>query len=169
MLIISIVTSAILYQSCAAFSLFGFIQRNQCVGAVGQLMCNGRPSPNVTVILYDEDYLSNNDLMQLGLSNGTGHFAIYGCALDMPDIVPKIHIYHHCNVQDQKSPLYLEMFIPYRYIAIIPIPPTTDIREIIKTSTYDFDIIDTTYRSGMEHSVHSPPPGYGNNINPVTT
>ncbi|VDM99897.1 unnamed protein product [Thelazia callipaeda] len=153
MLIIAIVVSIILYQSHGiSLNLSG---KKQCVGAVGQVVCSGQPSPYVFVALYNEDrnaYFNTNDIVRYVYTNETGHFAIFGCVSKEPAIVPKLHIYHRCHDESVICPLYLEIYIPYRHVKTMY--TYTDEIDLAKIngSIHFMDIVDVTYRSGMEHT-----------------
>jgi hypothetical protein len=88
------------------------IGRTQSVAVKGQLMCNGRPSANTKVKLYDDDRgldtkiynllfectgVDTDDLMAEGKSDMQGRFELRGHETEITTIDPKLNIYHDCN------------------------------------------------------------------------
>ncbi|VDM99744.1 unnamed protein product [Thelazia callipaeda] len=119
--------------------------RRQCSGATGRIMCNGKPSSLTKIRLYDEDrsvkYMDGADLMEETLSNATGYFTIHGCLLEILDIIPRIDVYHSCNLKPMECPRIRQEYIPYRYIH----SPSTE------KQFYNFGEIDVTEQSGKEN------------------
>ncbi|VDM99715.1 unnamed protein product [Thelazia callipaeda] len=99
MLLLLTVWIGMVLQANAFIQFAPFFQRLQCVGAVGQLTCNGRPSPNVPVRLIEEDsgIFDRDDLMSETRTDGAGFFRIYGCEEEILNITPKLNILHDCN------------------------------------------------------------------------
>ncbi|VDN07149.1 unnamed protein product [Thelazia callipaeda] len=90
--------------------------RHQCVGAYGRLICNGRPSPNVPVAIYDQDKLDPDDLMTESRTDKNGYFLLYGCLYEHSDINPKLHVFHDCNNEPSNCSIDLKKDIPYSYV-----------------------------------------------------
>uniref|UniRef100_A0A914M785 Uncharacterized protein n=1 Tax=Meloidogyne incognita TaxID=6306 RepID=A0A914M785_MELIC len=73
----------------------------QSAAVRGNLICNGKPSVNTKVKLYDQD---------------KGHFELSGSETEVTDIEPKVNIYHNCNDELTPCLLKISIEIPDDYI-----------------------------------------------------
>ncbi|KAF7626054.1 hypothetical protein Mgra_00009769, partial [Meloidogyne graminicola] len=90
--------------------------RKQSVAVKGNLICNGKPSVNTKIKLYDVDTFDFDDLMDEGLTNENGYFELSGSETEISDIEPKINIYHNCNDELTPCLLKISIEIPDDYI-----------------------------------------------------
>ncbi|CAK5069684.1 unnamed protein product [Meloidogyne enterolobii] len=81
----------------------------QSAAVRGNLICNGKPSVNTKVKLYDQDTFDPDDLMDEGVTDEEGHFELSGSETEVTDIEPKVNIYHNCN--DELTPCLLKISI----------------------------------------------------------
>ncbi|KAI6196001.1 hypothetical protein M3Y94_01056900 [Aphelenchoides besseyi] len=88
----------------------------QSTAVAGRLVCDGRPSTNTHVKLYDEDRTDIDDLMAEGYTDDRGYFFLSGYEDEITPIDPKLNIYHDCNriLPCQKK---LQVRIPDEYIS----------------------------------------------------
>ncbi|VDP57329.1 unnamed protein product [Heligmosomoides polygyrus] len=99
------------------------IGRTQSVAVSGHLQCNGVPSANVKVKLYDREVLIDTKLDE-GRTDKNGYFRLAGFKTEISSIDPKVNIYHRCNY---KGPCYkkLPIKIPKDYITSGQTPKKT--------------------------------------------
>ncbi|CAJ0583442.1 unnamed protein product, partial [Mesorhabditis spiculigera] len=89
-------------------TVFARAKYRGCLRVVGRLVCNTNPAKqgNITISMYDSDWLSRNDLMAVGTTDENGFYQITGCAADFwpmkPD--PYFTFDHECPVACQLCP-----------------------------------------------------------------
>nr|CAD2181482.1 unnamed protein product [Meloidogyne enterolobii]CAD2200273.1 unnamed protein product [Meloidogyne enterolobii] len=102
--------------------IISLINQSHCLGtkqsaaARGNLICNGKPSVNTKVKLYDQDTFDPDDLMDEGVTDEEGHFELSGSETEVTDIEPKVNIYHNCNDELTPCLLKISIEIPDDYI-----------------------------------------------------
>lgn len=106
----------VLIPSCYAF--LGIFGRQQSVGVIGTLKCNGKPAKGVKVKLYEKELSERCSFQAIPLAadrqlrfvisvfdrkmaedktDGNGWFKVSGTAKEVSKIDPQLNIYHKCN------------------------------------------------------------------------
>uniref|UniRef100_A0A0N4ZLX8 Transthyretin-like family protein n=1 Tax=Parastrongyloides trichosuri TaxID=131310 RepID=A0A0N4ZLX8_PARTI len=97
--------------------LFG---SDQATGAMGRLICNGKPAAKVLVKLYDENIsFFPDNLLATTYTDSDGYLKVEGYAYGFSWIDPKVVIYHDCNVISTGSKRCFQritFYIPKNYI-----------------------------------------------------
>uniref|UniRef100_A0A0N5A2R0 Transthyretin-like family protein n=1 Tax=Parastrongyloides trichosuri TaxID=131310 RepID=A0A0N5A2R0_PARTI len=72
--------------------------RDQAIGAMGNVLCLGKPVKNITVRLYRYDKASEYDLLHETTTDSEGNFVVEGYDTGRKIIKPYIFIYHTCGI-----------------------------------------------------------------------
>ncbi|EYC28572.1 hypothetical protein Y032_0007g3294 [Ancylostoma ceylanicum] len=106
------ITFLVLIPAC--YGLLGIFGKQQSVGVMGTLKCNGAPAKGVKVKLYEKEMMFDRKLDQ-DKTDKNGWFKLSGTAKEVSEIDPQLNIYHKCNY---KGPCYkkITIRIPSKYI-----------------------------------------------------
>uniref|UniRef100_A0A183C754 Transthyretin-like family protein n=1 Tax=Globodera pallida TaxID=36090 RepID=A0A183C754_GLOPA len=92
--------------------------RTQSAGAIGQLLCGGRPASGVLVKLFDEDDGPDpDDELDSVYTDLNGQFEVSGSTMELTNIDPELRIYHDCNLHIPLCKREWVIGIPDKYIS----------------------------------------------------
>ncbi|KAK0393431.1 hypothetical protein QR680_000210 [Steinernema hermaphroditum] len=106
----------------------------QSYAVTGVLLCNGVPSVNTRVKLYDDDTGPDlDDLMDENITDTKGHFYLTGSETEFLTIDPKLNVYHDCNEANISKERHFEtdclkrfeIFLPKELVTYGNIPQNT--------------------------------------------